>query len=135
MTASGDFRVDVTNYFFETSLVEAANYHVNWAPKLLINGALIQGSLIFGTAVETICSTFEDGDKPDVCYKWEECSPICESDKDCVLWGTSEECAEYRSPSYSNPNEQFDDDYLFAELNNAPTGAPTEDAEISSWSP
>jgi PA domain len=125
MTSSGDFRKDVTNDLLETSLVDAANYHVTWAPKLLVNGALIHGSLTFGTVVEAICATFDESDKPQICTKWTTCAAACPEGQQCVLWGNGEECAEYRAPYLSNENTQFDDDYIVADPTNAPTNIAT----------
>jgi hypothetical protein len=142
MISSGDFRTDVTNDLLERSLIDAANYHVSWAPKLLVNGALIQGSLTFGTAIEAICASFDVGDKPEICDKWKECAASCPSGNQCVLWGNGEECAEYRAPYLSNENQQYDDDLLFANATSTPTAmtvhpttAPTLASTIATSDP
>ena len=133
MIASGDFREDVTNELLETVLLEASTYGVHWAPRLYVNDVLIEGSLSFSSAVEDICSTFDNPDKPEICHQWSSCASACADDSVCVLWGNNNECGEYHAPFLSNDDKQYDDDYISvspgvsdSEVTEAPTVAWTQ---------
>lgn len=122
---SGDFRRDVPNRYFDANLAEASEYEVTFAPTLFINGAVIRGSLSFGSVLEAICMTYDD-DIPEVCYTWEACEENCPSDKTCVLDGGA--CIEYSVPEFADFTTTWDDDYLDQEweeyLPDSPTDAP-----------
>ncbi|KAL3923352.1 MAG: hypothetical protein SGILL_001704 [Bacillariaceae sp.] len=129
--STGNFREDTTNDLLEASLIDAALYDIHWAPRLIVNGALIEGSLTFGTAVEAICASLEDGGKPEICDKWNDCAESCGDDVACVLWGNENECGEYHAPFLTNDDKQYDDDYIDVapgdntEVEAQETGAPT----------
>ncbi len=112
MENSGSFREDLRNTLMETSLSDIAKYDVKFAPTLVVNGAVISGALTFGNAMNAICSTFEDSERPEICGKWDACSNACDDDKTCFLWGEEQECSIYVAPYLSNKSIQFDDDYL-----------------------
>ena len=124
MENSGNFREDVLNTLTETSLFDATKYQVQFAPALVVNGAIINGALNFGNAMNAICSTFEDSDKPEICGKWDICADASGNKSDFILWGDNQECAEYRAPFLSNDGKEFDDDYLNFDIDDKTTISP-----------
>jgi hypothetical protein len=121
MVASGNFREDVINELLETSLIDASRYDVQWAPRLFVNGVLIEGSLTFGTAVEAICASLDHTDRPEICAKWSDCADACAEGETCILWGNDNECGEYRAPFLSKDDKQYDDDYISISPNDGET--------------
>ena len=124
MANSGNFREDVLNTLMETSLSDTAKYQVKFAPTLVVNGAKINGALNFGNAMNAICSTFDDSDKPEICGEWNICADTCSNESTCILWGDNQECAEYRAPYLSNEGKEFDDDYLSFDIDDETTISP-----------
>ncbi len=112
MENSGNFRENVRNTLMETSLSDIEKYQVKFSPTLVVNGAIINGSLTFGSVMAAICSTFEELDRPDICDKWDACSETCSKDESCILWGDKQECSAYRAPNVGNEGKEFNDDYL-----------------------
>ena len=124
MENSGNFRENVQNTLMETSMSDIEKYQVKFAPTLVVNGAVLNGAVSFGSAMTAICSTFEELDRPDICDKWDVCADKCSKDESCILWGDKQECSAYRAPNLGNEGKEFDDDYLNLGLDPVTDTAP-----------
>ena len=107
MKDSGDFGQDVENVLLDTSILNAEDYAVTFAPALYVNDVVIRGSLSFGTVLNTICKTFEN-DIPEICFRWGDCSKDCGAGETCILQGT--DCVSYDLPD--SGGDVYDDDYI-----------------------
>jgi hypothetical protein len=110
MADSGNIRDDTTNILLESSLDEADDFDVSFAPALFVNGAVVRGALTFGTALDAVCTSYEPDDIPDICFQWKACSEQCSKDTTCILRGES--CMEYQVPTFSQSDFVYDDDYI-----------------------
>lgn len=107
MKDSGDFGQDVENVLLDTSILEAEDYAVTFAPALYVNDVVVRGTLSFGTVLNAICKTFEN-DTPEICNRWEACSKDCGAGETCILQGT--DCVSYDLPE--SGGDEYDDDYI-----------------------
>jgi len=110
MLETGNFREDTTNTLLDLFLDEAEDDDVTFASTWFVNGAVMRGSLTYGSVLEAICTTYEEDDTPDICSQWKACSSQCASDSTCVLHG--EECVEYHVFDFIYNGTQYDDDYV-----------------------
>jgi hypothetical protein len=147
MVQSGDFREDNENLFLDNYLDEATDYDITFAPALFVNGAVIRGSLTFGTALEAICMTYDANDTPDICHAWTACAESCSSEATCAIVG--EQCVEYEVPTFNHDEINYDDDYIEnkqaitqaeeatydTKTTAAPTKAPTSPPVLSPTNP
>ena len=82
MKSSGELvpNSNATNHLLDQELIDQKQAGVVLIPSLVVNGAVIHGSLSFSTVLKAICSGFATGSEPDVCIN---CAN-CRDELDCI---------------------------------------------------
>uniref|UniRef100_A0A7S2YK90 Vacuolar sorting receptor thioredoxin-like domain-containing protein n=1 Tax=Entomoneis paludosa TaxID=265537 RepID=A0A7S2YK90_9STRA len=82
MAAAGGVGDDVnaTNHLLEKEIADQEALGVVLIPSLLVNQAVVRGSLSFSTVLKAVCSGFSAGSEPDIC---KECAN-CQDELKCV---------------------------------------------------
>ncbi|KAL7562371.1 hypothetical protein ACA910_016430 [Epithemia clementina (nom. ined.)] len=75
---------NVTNTLLEQEIKDQKAAGVVLIPSLVVNGAIVHGSLSFSTVLKAVCSGFSPGSEPAVCLKCADCN----NELDCVEFGS-----------------------------------------------
>mmetsp|Transcript_21507 Transcript_21507/g.46625 ORF Transcript_21507/g.46625 Transcript_21507/m.46625 type:complete len:550 (+) Transcript_21507:166-1815(+) len=76
---AGEF-VNSTNVLLDKEISDQEALGVVLIPSLLVNSAVVRGSLSFSTVLKAVCSGFAAGSEPDIC---KECAN-CQDEEKCV---------------------------------------------------
>lgn len=82
MTNAGGVGSDLnaTNSLLEKEIADQESSGVVLIPSLVVNGAVVRGSLSFSTVLKAVCSGFATGSEPLIC---QECAN-CPHEEECV---------------------------------------------------
>lgn len=65
--------LNATNHLLEKEIADQEALGVVLIPSLLVNKAVVRGSLSFATVLRAVCSGFSQGSEPDICLECANC--------------------------------------------------------------